>query len=838
MAGLRVSTEKGLPLRVRILLPPNLAVAAARDAVPVKLELCPEGGKPLQPEKLHPDDEYKLNAAQSAAWKQLEDWCGGAASSFIQLNRAQLRALTAGLVGEACFFLINRPETPIPWTEAGLSGVSGHLAEPAADNSRASREPGKSPPLAAKRASPREPARDKVARAPLLVDGSPHFLCVSLPSREDPRYRDALELVKSHDFILEPSNRKWWLRDRHKTLCFLSEHHERLRGILAAEFTPNFQKNFHGLLEADVRAEVVSGGEGAGRLDLRLEAPGVSGGQIREALQTGRPYVDLPDGKTVLVPAANIRRLEEVRRGLTGQTSAHVSPATSHELSAGETVAAGELLENLLPGFHPPEEWRQRSEALRNLSKLTPPPLSDHLESVMRLYQKIGTAWLLHLYHNNLAGILADEMGLGKTVQALALIAAARRETPRPEPALVVCPASLVGNWRREAARFTPELRVFIHHREDRLTAEGNFGDWDVIITSYGTLLRDEELFAKTRFGLALADEAQHIKNRRTRNARALRRLRARGRFLLTGTPVENSLEDLRSLFAFLMPGYLPAIPAGARGEDRQWHEDRLRRKAAPYILRRTKQWVAPELPEKIEQTLFCDMEGQQRELYDRFLEKSRRLLAEAGAGAGEKTAPSRTALFTQLLRLRQICCDPRLIDEAAPASASAKLTAFRELLEEAMDGGHRMLVFSQFVSVLQLLKRELEELEIPWCYLDGQTRDRLGECDRFNGDPSIPVFLISLKAGGTGLNLTGADTVVHFDPWWNPAAEAQATDRAHRIGQKKVVTSIKLIAAGTVEEKVLRLQAAKQSLLADLFSESEASRGALSLEELGELLA
>ena len=411
-------------------------------------------------------------------------------------------------------------------------------------------------------------------------------------------------------------------------------------------------------------------------------------------------------------------------------------------------------------------------------------------------------------------------------------------------------------NWRREAARFTPDLKVFVHHGARRL-AEKDFAAYDLILTSYGTLARDSVLFELVEFDLILADEAQHLKNRRTQAAQSLRALRGRGRFLLTGTPLENSLDDLRSLFEFLMPGFLAKVPAGLKREERGWHDGQLRTQTAPYILRRTKAAVAPELPEKIEQTIWCEPTAAQAALYRRMQEDSERELIDLAA-QGKSENNLRFAVLTQLLRLRQICCDPRLVPgnhcrAASPNAAkagfgdpalqpyqdSAKLDAFRELLAESIDEGHRMLVFSQFTSLLGLLREELEGQDVSFCYLDGSLtpKARQAAVDKFQNDPTIPVFLISLKAGGTGLNLTGADIVVHFDPWWNPAAEAQATDRAHRIGQTKVVTSYKLICAGTVEEKVVALQDAKRALLADVFEASDAAAAKLSLSDLRDLL-
>ncbi|MFH1496415.1 MAG: DEAD/DEAH box helicase [Verrucomicrobiota bacterium] len=461
--------------------------------------------------------------------------------------------------------------------------------------------------------------------------------------------------------------------------------------------------------------------------------------------------------------------------------------------------------------------------------------------ATLRPYQQIGAAWLWHLHRHQLGGILADEMGLGKTAQAIALLAALASHRPSAtshRPTLVICPASLVENWRRETARFAPMLRVFVHHGANRLGSAAAASAHDVIITSYGTAARDSELLAEIDLACLIADEAQHVKNRRSQNARALRSLHAGSRFFLTGTPLENSLDDLRALFESLLPGMVEKLPAGLKADERAFHDERLRAQTAPYILRRTKLAVAPELPEKIEQVIWCEPGPRQAALYREFQTSSENeLTALADSGASQNAI--RMATLTQLLRLRQICCDPRLVAPAARPDDSAKLDAFRELLAEAVDDGHRILVFSQFTSLLGHLREELAAQDITHCYLDGSmsAKARQAEVDRFNRDDTVPVFLISLKAGGTGLNLTGADTVVHFDPWWNPAVEAQATDRAHRIGQTRVVTSYKLICAGTVEEKVLALQETKRALLADVFEASDAANAKLELSDLRALL-
>ncbi len=812
-------------LRVRLLLPPNLEAMAARDAIPVKLELVLSGQKPTVPEKLPAGRSFQMPASEAAAFARIEEWCGGCPGAFLQLTREKLRELLHLLRAQPCFFQVNQPANPIAWRGEELCGVSAHLETPAVEPAAVPQPQKNVPALQAGR-----PARVQQDHRPMAIDGSMHFLAITLPSREHPLYEEALAMVKQNDFILEPSNRRWWLRDRHKTLVFLAEYLGDLRQRFQVIPTANFESNLAGFEEAEVSVNAAETSDGYD-LELTVEAEGFDLRQIQESLQTGRPYLER-DGRLVLLPKQKLEQLEEVRRLLSGNARSQAQPRSVHRLTGADLAVAEGLLDSLLPNILPPAAWRDRAEALGNISKLAPPPLPAELDEQLRLYQRIGTAWMVHLYRNGLAGILADEMGLGKTLQALCLIEATRA---KKQPALVVCPASLVENWRREANRFLPGLRVFLHYREQRLAAASEFGAHDLVITSYSTLIRDQELFRQIEWNCIVADEAQHIKNRRTQNARALCSLRGKGRFVLTGTPVENSLTDLVSLFAFLMPGHVGDIPTDARGDERIWHENRLRKKAAPYILRRTKAWVAPELPEKIEQTLFCEMEPAQRILYDQYLGETR-VEFESLEKSGQTEGAIRNAMFVRLLRLRQICCDPRLVEAERLPDDSGKLNVFRELVSEAIDDGHRLLVFSLFLSVLQLLKSDLEEEGLPYAYLDGQTRNRLAVCDKFNDDPAIPVFLISLKAGGVGLNLTGADTVVHYDPWWNPATEMQATDRAHRIGQKKVVTSIKLIAAGSVEEKVLALQRSKRALLEDLFDESRAATSTASLSDLKEL--
>ena len=802
----------------------------------------------------------------------MESWCGGKLASLLQLTGQRLRRLLTALIEEPVIYWVKQPGVPIPWQNNELPGVHEFLPKTDATESSEDeeelaatvtlkqavvkttspkREKAKTNPRRIAEARAREnwkiragdyPAADAVSDSMqsfpadcIVVDGSPNFLAVRLPANDD-SIRPLRECLKSEGFILEPTNRKWWLRDRHKTLNFLAAHWRTLEKQWHARFTDNFKTRFAHIKLSRLEIETR---EDSGRfvLDIKLSKDSDEV-DLRRAIASGRSYVETTgqDLEITLLDKTSVEQLHAIERAVSGQADRPFTPTFSKHLQTQDLVDAEELLDELAEGWQPPQAWQSRSRALKQVGALEAAPVRADFDTILRTYQRIGVAWLWHLYRHELGGILADEMGLGKTLQALALIECICATQAEAGPALVVCPASLVENWIREAGRFVPSLKVLKHHGTKRAKEPFALEDTDIVVTSYGTIRQDIEMLSTLEWSVIIGDEAQHIKNRRSQNARSLTRLKGNGRFLLTGTPVENSLDDLLSLFSFLMPGYLTGATGKLSQEDRAWHSRRQTQRAAAYILRRTKKEVAPELPEKIEKTFFCEFGSRQMRFYKDTLEKTQReisALEMAGANAGRV----QFAAFKELLRLRQVCADPRIIDETFPAADSAKLAAFGELLDECIDAGSRMLVFSSFVSVLKLLAQYLTEQGHTFCYLDGQTKNRLALCDRFNEDASIPVFLISLKAGGTGLNLTGADTVVHFDPWWNPAAEAQASDRAHRIGQEKVVTSIKLIAANTVEEKVLELQAKKAEILKELFEESETANAKVNLDDIKDLL-
>ncbi len=428
----------------------------------------------------------------------------------------------------------------------------------------------------------------------------------------------------------------------------------------------------------------------------------------------------------------------------------------------------------------------------------------------LRGYQKEGLGWLKFLRQFGFGGCLADDMGLGKTVQVLALLAGKRKG-----PALVVVPKSLVFNWKQETGRFAPNLRVLDHTGINRDKTAPAFADHDIVLTTYGTLRNDAAVFAEFRFDTCILDESQAAKNATTETAKAVRLVNADNRLALSGTPVENHLGELWTLFNFLNPGMLgraalTGAHAPVRNPDAETRE-MLAKALRPFILRRTKDQVAKDLPAKTEQTVYCDLEGEQQKLYDELRDHYRQALMAHVDKVGLKR--SKIQVLEALLRLRQAACHPGLIDKTRAGEGSAKLDVLLPQLAEVTEEGHKALVFSQFTTLLSIVRKRLDAEKIKYEYLDGKTRDRQARVERFQTDPNCKLFLVSLKAGGVGLNLTAAEYVFLLDPWWNPAVEAQAIDRSHRIGQTKPVFAYRLIARGTVEEKVLALQQSKREL-------------------------
>ncbi len=547
-------------------------------------------------------------------------------------------------------------------------------------------------------------------------------------------------------------------------------------------------------------------------------------GEILSAYRDKKSYVRLTDGSFVDLVDPSIAALAEVA-GVAGGDGGELSlpvwyaPYVDNELKSGFFhLERSDEFKRLV---------KDLSDASESLAEVPP-----SLRSVMRNYQKAGFRWLKTLSRLGFGGILADDMGLGKTLQIIALLLSERRGV-----SIVVCPTTLVLNWVGEFEKFAPELKVLAvsGSGDERRALISDFGGYDVIVTSYELLRRDASLYGDIKFDFAVIDEAQYIKNPETKNARAVKMLDSSHRFALTGTPVENSLAELWSIFDFLMPGYLfsyskfrdnleTGIVRGDEGARR-----RLERLIKPFILRRLKAGVLKELPPKMESNVLCPLQDEQRDLYAANLG----LIKESVALAGEKV--NKVVVLGMLTKLRQICCEPGLVYPDYKGNSS-KLGACLELVRNATQGGHKVLVFSQFTSMLEILRARLGEEGITHYLLRGDTpkAERIKLVARFNSD-NTEVFLISLKAGGTGLNLTGADVVIHYDPWWNESVMNQATDRAYRIGQDRSVQVYKLIMQDSIEQQIIKLQEKKTALSGIVMN--AASAGALKTEEILELL-
>lgn len=513
------------------------------------------------------------------------------------------------------------------------------------------------------------------------------------------------------------------------------------------------------------------------------------------------------------------------------------------ELSKYQGTSLGELLNAPGMKWKGAEELLALTQKLRDFNGIQPVPLPVGLNAELRPYQHEGLNWLQFLREYQFNGILADDMGLGKTLQTLTHLLLEKQSGRMTQPTLVVAPTSLMGNWRREAARFTPELRVQVIHGTDRHQHFDNVANYDLILTTYPLMVRDEEQYLQHTFHYLILDEAQAIKNAASRTTQIIYGLKARHRLCLTGTPLENHLGELWSMYHFLMPGFLGThdkftrlfrSPIEKQGDgDRQWQ---LRKRVQPFMLRRTKELVAHELPPKTEIIRSATLEGKQRDLYETVRLAMDKKVQEEISRKG--FARSQIMILDALLKLRQVCCDPRLVklEKAQKVKESAKLELLMTLLPEMLEEGRKVLIFSQFTSMLALIEAELQQASIIYSKLTGQTKQRDEAIAHFQ-EGDAQVFLISLKAGGTGLNLTAADTVIHYDPWWNPAVEQQATDRAHRIGQDKPVFVYKLITEDTVEEKILKLQEKKQALADALYSEGEGDAGAGGRFSSGDLM-
>ncbi len=601
-------------------------------------------------------------------------------------------------------------------------------------------------------------------------------------------------------------------------------------------------------------------------LELRMTAQDLSMEQLQEILSRynrKKKFFRLKNGDFINMEGEAIGALLELKEGL--------------DLSAGQ-IRSGRIE---LPKYRAlyldaeSKEWialgmernREFKSLIRNMKTVEDNDfeLPDSLAEILREYQKKGFLWLRTLKHNGFGGILADDMGLGKTLQVIALLLSVARESGgtaesgentaakenaadagnegRHPLALVVCPASLVYNWNSEINRFAPELpvKMVVGNVQERQDLLESCGAGDVLVTSYDLLKRDLELYQSLAFMVQIIDEAQYIKNYNTQAARAVKEIKAGFKLALTGTPIENRLSELWSIFDYLMPGYLysythfrdsyetPIVQEGDEGARK-----RLQKMIRPFVLRRLKKDVLTDLPDKLEENMYARLEGEQKELYNAHVERLRLSLDEK---SDEEFKKGKIQILAELTKLRQLCCDPELLYENY-RGGSAKTQLCLDIVRNAISGGHKILLFSQFTTMLARICREFRKENISHYVLTGATgkEERRNLVERFQSDDTS-VFCISLRAGGTGLNLTAADIVIHYDPWWNLAVQNQATDRTHRIGQENVVSVYKLIAKDTIEEKIMRLQEKKKELADQLLNAEEVGSGSFSREELLELL-
>ena len=546
---------------------------------------------------------------------------------------------------------------------------------------------------------------------------------------------------------------------------------------------------------------------------------------VRKALKRGEHYIKLADGSVGQIPDAWLEKYKHLWN-LAEETK------DGYRVSDFHLPLIDALLEEDATLQVPPD-LAGRRDRLSAFERIVPQPLPKGFTGELRPYQKHGFDWLHFLHEYQFGGILADDMGLGKTVQVLAYLLSlkeARAEQRKPSqkrsrnPAtLLVVPKSLIANWQRESEKFTPDLRFLEYVGNTRAKDASTFDDYDIVLTTYGTMLRDIEILRGYQFSHVILDESQAIKNPLAKSSKAARLLKAQHRIVMTGTPVENNTFELWSQFAFLNPGLLGnmdyfkrefANPIENGGDERTMAT--LRSLVYPFILRRTKEQVAPELPPRTERIIYTDMNAAQKKLYTHTRERYRAELL--GLIESEGMNDARFKILEGLLRLRQIAIHPALVDKKYKGEAP-KFEVLLETLETLQIEHHKALIFSQFVETLKLVRCELDERKMKYIYLDGKTPNRQARVDSFQNDPSYPFFLISLKTGGVGLNLTAADYVIHLDPWWNPAVEMQASDRAHRIGQDKPVFIYKIIAHDTVEEKILQLQEKKRALVKSILS-------------------
>lgn len=570
-------------------------------------------------------------------------------------------------------------------------------------------------------------------------------------------------------------------------------------------------------------------------VDVEGETGLISMRDLLRWLHEGRRWVELADGSVAKLDPKILEPVAEAAGAMQFDKHGHA------EVSTLELGTLGRLLQEV-PNAKVAKDVKKLMANMTGERSARAPRKAKALTAKLRDYQRSGYAWLWQLHENQMAGILADDMGLGKTVQALALLTKAK-EVEGSAPSLIVGPTSVLGVWRQEVKKWAPSLSVLVWHGVDRAENRRLLKKTDVVVTSYAILRRDIDDLVKIRFRYVILDEAQYIKNWTTSTAKSAKKLKADHRLALSGTPIENHLVDLWAIYDFLAPGFLGKLSEFQKTyvkpieDGDQKTLETLRARIRPFVMRRRKEDVASELPPKTEQTIFCQFGRSQLALYNRILKAAK---SEISSRVGEVgIEKSQMTILAALTRLRQVCTDPRLLNlpEGSAVPKSAKMEAFRELITDCIGSGRKALVFSQFVEMQKLIAATLEELEIEYLWLHGGTTNRDELVQRFQQKSGPPVFLISLRAGGAGLTLTEADTVIHYDPWWNPAVEDQATDRAHRIGQEKPVMVYRLVVEHTVEQKMVELGSEKRKIAESALGRDSKVGKKLTMEDVDRLL-
>ena len=668
----------------------------------------------------------------------------------------------------------------------------------------------------------------------LLPGPNPEFMTGSY-AFEDTTYlirrmqdEEANLAEKLLEMNFQPRNNRIWFLEPEEAITFLLDAYPKLIEQYRVFGEKALSKYKVRLAQPVINATVESNEEEKWfSLDIEVDYDGqkVPIDLIWKAWSQGKRYVQLKDGSYTSLPESWLEKVAHKLRAM----GLDPEQPPQQRFEQYEAPVLDNLLDDL-PEVETDGFWDTLREKIHTFKEIAMVKQPDGLQATLRGYQQQGLSYLNFLREYGFGGILADEMGLGKTIQTLSFIQHMVERGDRG-PNLIVVPTSVLPNWDREASKFVPELRRLIIYGTRRENMFKQINDSDLVVTTYALLRRDLEELQNYEFNSIILDEAQNIKNPNTITARSVRKINAQQRLCLSGTPIENNLFELWSLFEFLMPGFLGSQHAFQRGIVKPIKDgdvetiEQLRTRVRPFILRRTKSEVAKDLPPKIENVQYCALAEEQAELYGALAAK---LKEQVMSDVDEKgMAKSQMSILDALLKLRQICCHPRLLNLNMPGFStnlpSGKFDAFKDMITDIVSEGHKVLVFSQFVSMLHIIRSWLQIADIPYAYLDGTSKDRFEQVDRFNDSPDIPIFLISLKAGGTGLNLTSADYVIHYDPWWNPAVEDQATDRAHRIGQKSQVFSYKMICQNTVEEKILKLQDMKKGVADSIIPGKEA---------------